>query len=78
MYCITAALLLTARVSSGQRVTETSVPLGMVLDHGLEQSALTRAPRKVWTSTLCRRVKPGGSPGKRPNRARRCMQPKAR
>jgi len=41
MCCITAALLLTARASSGQRVTETSVPLGKALDHALEQSALT-------------------------------------
>ena len=36
-----AALLLTAVVCSGQRVTETSVPLGKALDHALEQSALT-------------------------------------
>jgi TonB family protein len=44
--CISAALLLTARVSSGQRATETSVPLGKALDHALEQSALTGANAK--------------------------------
>jgi hypothetical protein len=38
---IAASLLLTAVVSSGQRVTETSVPLGKALDHALEESALT-------------------------------------
>src|ERR1700688_4953756 len=42
--CISAALLLTARVSSGQRVTE--VPLGKALDHALEQSVLTGANAK--------------------------------
>lgn len=36
-----ALLGLTARISSGQRVTETSLPFGKVLDHALEQSALT-------------------------------------
>jgi TonB family protein len=44
--CISAALLLTARVCSGQRVTETAVPLGKALDHALEQSALTGANAK--------------------------------
>ena len=43
---ISAALLLTARVSSGQRVTETSVPVGKALDHALELSALTGANAK--------------------------------
>ena len=43
---ILAALLLTARVCSGQWVTETSVPLGKALDHALEQSALTGANAK--------------------------------
>jgi TonB family protein len=38
---VTATLLLTAAICSGQRVTETSVPLGKALDHALEQSALT-------------------------------------
>jgi len=46
--CIAAALLLTARVSSGQRVTETSVPLGKALDHALEQSVLTGANAKAF------------------------------
>lgn len=41
IFGISAALLLTARVCSGQRVTETSVPLGKALDYALEQSALT-------------------------------------
>lgn len=43
-----AALLLTARGSSGQRVAETSVPLGKALDHALEQSALTGANAKAF------------------------------
>jgi TonB family protein len=38
---VSAVLLLTVRVCFGQRVTETSVPLGKELDHALEQSALT-------------------------------------
>src|SRR5438046_3739483 len=44
--CISAALLLTAKVSCGQRVTERSVPLGKALDHALDQSALTGANAK--------------------------------
>src|ERR1700730_7800602 len=44
--CISAALLLTVRVCFGQRVTETSVPLGKALDHALELSALTGANAK--------------------------------
>jgi TonB family protein len=39
--CISALLLLNARVCCGQRVTETSVPLGNALNHALEQSSLT-------------------------------------
>jgi lipid A 3-O-deacylase PagL len=42
-YCISAVLLLTARVCSGQPVTKTSVPLGKALDHALEHSALIGA-----------------------------------
>jgi TonB family protein len=44
--CLSAALLLTARVCTGQRVTETSIPLGKALDHALEQSTLTGANAK--------------------------------
>jgi TonB family protein len=43
---VSAVLLLTVRVCFGQRVTETSVPLGKALDHALEQSALTGANAK--------------------------------
>jgi TonB family protein len=45
-FCITAALLLNARICTGQRVTETSVPLGNALNHALEESALTGAGAK--------------------------------
>ena len=45
-YCITAALLLAARICVGQRVAETSVPLGNALTHALEESALTGASAK--------------------------------
>jgi TonB family protein len=44
--CISAALLLVPRVCLGQRVTETSIPLGKALDHAMEQSALTGANAK--------------------------------
>ena len=43
---VSAVLLLTVRVCFGQRVTETSVPLGKALDHALELSALTGANAK--------------------------------
>src|ERR1700681_3810398 len=36
-----------------------------------------RTPRYLCTSTLSRRVKPGKLEGKRPNRSRRCVHPKA-
>ena len=36
-----------------------------------------RTPRQFWTFTLRRRVKPVRSEGKRPNRSRRRMHPKA-
>ena len=41
--CCTSVILLmlTAGICSGQRVTETSVPVGTALSHALEQSALT-------------------------------------
>jgi TonB family protein len=44
--CISAIFLLTARICFGQRVTETSIPLGKALDRALEQSALTGASSK--------------------------------
>jgi hypothetical protein len=40
------ALLLTSSISSGQHVTETSIPLGNALGHALQQSALTGADAK--------------------------------
>jgi TonB family protein len=43
---ISAILLLTAPVCFGQRITETSIPLGKALDHASEQSALTGANAK--------------------------------
>ena len=43
---VSAVLLLTVRVCFGQRVMETSVPLGKALDHALELSALTGANAK--------------------------------
>ena len=43
---VSAVLLLTVRVCFGQRVTETSVPLGKALDHALELSVLTGANAK--------------------------------
>jgi TonB family protein len=43
---LTAIFLLTAGICSGQRVTETSVPLGTALSHALEQSSLTGANAK--------------------------------
>ena len=43
---IPVALLLISRICSGQRVTETSVPLGNALSHAVEQSALTGSRAK--------------------------------
>ncbi|MGA2100057.1 MAG: energy transducer TonB [Candidatus Sulfotelmatobacter sp.] len=40
---ISAAVVLTAGICFGQRITETTIPLGKALDHALEQSTLTGA-----------------------------------
>jgi len=45
-WCVSAVLSLTAQICFGQRVTETSVPLGKALDRALEQSALSGANAK--------------------------------
>jgi TonB family protein len=45
---MSAALLLAARFCSGQRVTETSVPLGKAFERALEQGALTGANAKAF------------------------------
>lgn len=39
--CVSAILILTAQICVSQRINETSVPLGNVLDHALERSSLT-------------------------------------
>ncbi len=45
-YFVSAVLVLTVQVCFGQRVTETSVPLGKALDQALAQSGLTGANAK--------------------------------